>query len=135
MREAIREGVESGTVSLDAPMIQQEELIIKTEAEESKLTNQVWLDHDKFDDEYESESNSSYEAPSRPSTSKRAKLDSNGIDVALTTMLIASSVSFELIDNIHFKRFIEKLNPDYNLPRSKELREKVIKNISKLSKI
>lgn len=134
VREAIREGVESGSVSLDAPVFHKDEVHIKLEPEDTKISNQVWLGNDN-ESEYESESNSSFDVPMRATTSKRARIDSDGIDVALTTMLISSQVPFELIDNIHFKRFIEKLNPDYSLPRSRELKEKVIKNISRLSKI
>lgn len=103
---------------------------IKTEeTEDLGLVNEIWLKNDDQSDyqgESDSNSNSSVEAPLRPSASKKAKRDSENLDLELVSMLLSSSTPFELIDNPAFKKFVKKLNPSYQLPRSKDLKEKII---------
>lgn len=51
------------------------------------------------------------------------------IDTALSTMLIGCSLTFEAIDSPHFKNFVAALNPNYTLPTSKTLKERVISKL------
>lgn len=136
VRDAIREGVETGTVKLNA--IEAPALNIKTEVDDEDrhdVVNEIWLkntEHSDYHEESDSNTNSSMEAPLRPSTSKKFKSSSatENLDIELVSMLLSSSSPFELIDNPAFKKFVNKLNPNYQLPRSKDLKEKIITSMA-----
>lgn len=129
MREAIREGVQSGTVEIE-PMENPEDIPFVKSEPNDEVVNQVWLDTKS--DNYDSESNSSYEPPQRASTSKAARrTDDRIIDKNLTEMLLSSWTPVELVDNPAFKKFVSSLNPNYQLPRSRDLKEKMINIIRK----
>lgn len=132
VREAIREGLDTGTVKLSPVEIPMN---VKTESlnEESGLVNEIWLkpsENSDFNEESDSNSNSSVEAPLRPSTSKKMRRETENLDIELVSMLLSSSTPFELIDNPSFKKFVKKLNPSYQLPRSKDLKEKIIHSMT-----
>lgn len=55
--------------------------------------------------------------------------DFHDLDTALSTMLIACSINFEAIDSPHFKNFVTALNPNYSLPTSVKLKERVISKL------
>lgn len=132
VREAIREGLDTGTVQLSTV---ETPVNVKTEAanDEHELVNEVWLknsEHSEYNDESDSNSNSSVEVRARPSTSKKMKKETENLDIELVSMLLSSSTPFELIDNPNFKKFVKKLNPNYQLPRSKDLKEKIIHSMA-----
>jgi hypothetical protein len=57
------------------------------------------------------------------------RLDSQQIDTALSTMLISCGVNFDVIDSPFFKRFVATLNPNYQLPSGKNLKQRVISKL------
>lgn len=108
---------------------------VKEELDESDgAVNEIWLDSNQHN-EYDSESSSASE-PSvkrqRQSKSNRSN-SSKRIDFALSKVLIASNIPFEMIDSKNFIEFVQELkqNPYYKLPRSHDLRDKVFSGLSK----
>lgn len=104
---------------------------IKEEIEDNRNINQVWMkEMPKNDLLNESSSSSERLMPIAKAGNSKEKL--NRIDLALSKMLIASSIPFEVIDTKHFFNFIQELNPKYRLPRSHDLKEKVLDGLTKL---
>lgn len=109
--------------------------LIKEELDEtSGLVSEVWLDS-KQRNESDSESSSSDDSlmwQKRPAKSAKSGSSpkSAKIDLALSKMLIASSIPFEVVDSKHFMEFVRELNPDYRLPRSHNLKDKVLDGIT-----
>lgn len=136
VRSAIREGIETGAVKMNA--IEPPKVNVKKEAsdDELDLVNEVWLQNSEHSAEYQGESdntNSSDDAPlrsSRPSTSKKgtSSRKNGNLDLELTSMLMSCSIPFEVIDHPNFKKFVKKLQmtPSYQLPRSRDLQQKII---------
>lgn len=52
------------------------------------------------------------------------------IDLALSKMLISASVPFEILDNRYFKDFVHELNSSYDLPKSRDLKEKLLEKLN-----
>lgn len=109
---------------------------IKQELDEtSGLVSEVWLDS-KQRNESDSESSSSDDSlmwqkrPAKSSNKSGSSPKSTKIDLALSKMLIASSIPFEVVDSKHFMEFVRELNPGYRLPRSHDLKDKVLDGIT-----
>lgn len=100
-------------------------------ADYNGTVNEVWLDS-MPENNFNYESSSSSSEPFRPMSPKeeKSKKKSRRIDLALSKMLIASSIPFEVIDSKHFFNFIQELNPNYRLPRSRDLKEKVLDGLT-----
>lgn len=57
---------------------------------------------------------------------RRSSIDSSSIDVSLSSFLIGCSINFEAIDSPYFKKFMEKVNPNYTVPSSNQLKSSVL---------
>lgn len=94
--------------------------------------NEIWLDtDDQKREDFEYETSSSDESLPRPAKSSKSN-SSTRIDLALSKMLIASSIPFEVVDSKYFIQFVQELkhNPYYKLPRSHDLRDKVLDGLT-----
>lgn len=115
-----------------------DETSIKQEFEDTTV-NEVWLDA-KHAGNFESESASS-DAPKRSNLrSAKAPIDkrngshkSDKAEEALSKFLIAKSIPFNLIDTKMFINFVRELNPQYRVPKSSDLKEKVLQKLSSSS--
>lgn len=119
--------------------VSDDETSIKQEYEDTTV-NEVWLDA-KHEGNFESESASS-DAPLRRSNLRSAKAPinkrngshkSDKAEEALSKFLIAKSIPFNLIDTKMFINFVRELNPQYRVPKSSDLKEKVLQKLSSSS--
>lgn len=73
----------------------------------------------------------------KSSSKKRRRLsveDSNSIDVSLSKFLISCGLSFDVIlNNQHFKEFMSKVNRDYTVPTSNQLKTTVLNQLDSRS--
>lgn len=63
---------------------------------------------------------------------KRFRSDSQSVDATLSSFLIGCNLTFDVVDSEHFKKFVTALNPDYVLPSSAQLKNRVLSRLSVL---
>lgn len=102
------------------------------EADNSEV-NQIWLGSGRHQtDEFESGTwNFNDHANSVGQFTNGESDEMSRIDLALSKMLISASMPFEIVDNRYFKDFVHELNSNYNLPRSRDLKEQLLSRLSK----
>jgi hypothetical protein len=64
---------------------------------------------------------------------RRSSTDSNSIDVSLSSFLISSSISFDVVDSPFFKKFMNKVNPNYIVPSSSQIKSLVLSQLESRS--
>lgn len=57
---------------------------------------------------------------------RRSSSDSSSIDTSLSSFLIGCNLTFDIIDSPHFKKFMNRVNPLYNVPTSSQLKANVL---------
>lgn len=69
----------------------------------------------------------------RKSTSSRKKrrssTESSSIDTSLSSFLIGCNLTFDIVDSPYFKKFMNKVNPSYNVPSSNQLKSNIIQQL------
>lgn len=71
----------------------------------------------------------------RKSSGAKQKLhtDQASIDVALSSFLIGCNLTFDVADSEHFRKFVNTLNPNYDLPTSNQLKSRVLSHLSSMN--
>lgn len=57
---------------------------------------------------------------------RRSSTDLSAIDVSLSSFLIGCNLTFDVVDSPHFKKFMNDVNPNYNVPSSNQLKSSVL---------
>jgi hypothetical protein len=60
---------------------------------------------------------------------RRSSTDSSSIDTSLSSFLIGCNLTFDVVDSPHFKKFMNKVNPNYNVPSSNQLKSSIISQL------
>ena len=68
---------------------------------------------------------------SSSSKRRRSSIDSSSIDVSLSRFLIGCNLPFDTVDSHHFKQFINKINKNYVIPSSSDLKLTVLSQLEK----